>query len=580
MPQPTSAEPTASASTDERAAPLPASTPELTLRAVAFGCFFGGVLAVGNTYLGLKTGWWDPSGITTVLVSFAFFRAVSRAGRGGPFSILENNITQTAATAASSMPATIGFLGAIPALEQLGRRTSPVELLAWGAAVGVFGILLTVPLRRRLIVARGLAFPAGTAVATVTRTLHAEGGDQQRRTRTLVAAGALSAILTWLRDGKPAIVPGTLLAPGPTAAALKLGADVSPMLLAVGMLIGPLLGASLLVGSGVAWIGVAPLIQAMGVVTAADYDQCVAWLLWPGVSLMVASAFTSLFVQRRVLGRGLGDLGGLGTGWRTSLLTLVAAAVAGALAWRFFDLPPLVLLLVLPLTVVLTAVTCHASGETGVAPLAQAGQIAQLAAGLTRAVTAVADIGAGALVGGVPAQTAQNLDSLQAGHLIGNTPRKQLTAMLAGAVVGCLVAVPAYALMTTAWRPGSPELPAPFAATWKAVGLLSQEGTAALPPHAPLAVLIAALAGVLLTVLQENPRTARFAPSPMAMGIGMLVPASLSVAIFGGSMIGLLIGRRKPAWAENHVPTLAAGAITGESLTGVLVAVLRVAGVL
>src|SRR5712692_1749895 len=124
----------AGASDEPRAATT--APAELTARALGSGALVGVVLAVGNIYMGLKTGWWDSGNIFAAILGFAFFSA----NRARPYTALENNVTQTAAAAVASMPATIGLLGAIPALALIGHNYSTWALAAWGLALGVIGV--------------------------------------------------------------------------------------------------------------------------------------------------------------------------------------------------------------------------------------------------------------------------------------------------------------------------------------------------------------------------------------------------------------------------------------------------------
>jgi uncharacterized oligopeptide transporter (OPT) family protein len=64
------------------------------------------------------------------------------------------------------------------------------------------------------------------------------------------------------------------------------------------------------------------------------------------------------------------------------------------------------------------------------------------------------------------------------------------------------------------------------------------------------------------------------------MGMAMLIPANYSVTIFVGAVCVVAARRIRPGLNESHVMTVAAGGIAGESLMGVLVALLSAAGVL
>ncbi|HEY5678204.1 MAG TPA: OPT/YSL family transporter, partial [Myxococcales bacterium] len=103
--------------------------PELTPRALASGLTVGALLCVANLYMGLKTGFWDSGHVTASVLAFAL--------ASGKLTRLENNTAQTAATAAGAVPAAAGLLGAIPALDLLGRSVP-----AWG--IGLWGLALAV----------------------------------------------------------------------------------------------------------------------------------------------------------------------------------------------------------------------------------------------------------------------------------------------------------------------------------------------------------------------------------------------------------------------------------------------------
>jgi uncharacterized oligopeptide transporter (OPT) family protein len=63
----------------------------------------GGILSATNLYVGGKTGVTLGVGLTSVLLAFAMFRALSRSGISKDFTILENNAMQSIATAAGYM---------------------------------------------------------------------------------------------------------------------------------------------------------------------------------------------------------------------------------------------------------------------------------------------------------------------------------------------------------------------------------------------------------------------------------------------------------------------------------------------
>ena len=55
-------------------APVAAAAPrELTVRAVLVGCGIGALLAAGNVYTGIKTGFIDGGSISAAVLGFTFF---------------------------------------------------------------------------------------------------------------------------------------------------------------------------------------------------------------------------------------------------------------------------------------------------------------------------------------------------------------------------------------------------------------------------------------------------------------------------------------------------------------------------
>ena len=80
--------------------------------------------------------------------------------------------------------------------------------------------------------------------------------------------------------------------PSALAAKYSFTLSPSPLLIGFGAIVGLRVGASLLAGALLAWGGLGPWLIASGRVSAAGaggslFEPLVAWLLWPGVSLMV-----------------------------------------------------------------------------------------------------------------------------------------------------------------------------------------------------------------------------------------------------------------------------------------------------
>jgi putative OPT family oligopeptide transporter len=578
-------------------APAPLAAPrELTLRAVLLGCAIGAVLAAGNVYTGLKTSFIDGGSITAAVLGFTFFATFRRRG-GLPYSALENNITQTTAASAAVMGFVLGTSGSLPALAMMGRTYPAWQLCVWGIALGLLGIFLAAALRKKLILKEALPFPTGVATAEVIETIYAAREAAVHRARLLVGAGLFAMYITWLRDGQPAILPQVLALPlsiaGVSAAALTVGISWSPLLASTGVFMGLRNAASMLLGGGVTWLVLAPWLLRRHIVQTPSYSAFVAWLVWPGVGLMMGSAFTMMAIDRGSALRSLRDLKSLlrrrprrdgppaaetAAGRLPFQKTLVLASVAAlvVIGRSAFGLHPALTLLALSLSVVLAGVCARAAGETDIAPIGSVGMLTQLVFGGYGVVTSLVT---GAITAGDASQTAQTLWALKAGQRLKASVRAQLGGQIIGAVVGGLVVVPVYYVITQTYRLGSEAMPAASALSWKATAEAVRGGFSAMPAGGPQAGAIGFALGVALCLIG---RTAfgRFVPSPTALGMSVLTPASLSATAFLGALAAALVKRRWPKISDGAIASIAAGGIAGESIMGVLIALLAATGLL
>jgi uncharacterized oligopeptide transporter (OPT) family protein len=562
--------------------PSPAP-PALTLRAAVAGALVGLPLAVGNLYMVLKTGWWDSGSITASIVGFALLGALSRpGGRAGP---LETTAAMSLAAAMGAAPAAAGLLGALPALALLGRPVPAWAAAGWGMALGALGVLLALWLRRRLIEEEGLPFPTGLATAEVIAALHAGGAGG--RGRALLGGAGVAAAVAWLRDGWPAIVPAAALWPGRVGgvpgAALGLGLAVSPMMVGAGLLVGLQNGLSVLLGAALGWGLLAPDLVSRGAVAGAEYGALAAWLVWPGVALMVGSAAAALLGQARALGAGLSDLRSAGRGRAAArgfgLVAAAAVPLALLIGWAGLGLPPLLAAAGLALAVPLGAACGRAAGRTDVSPAGDVGQLAQVAVGALVPGGGGPSTAAGSVVAGAAAQTGVSLWSLRAGQRLGASPRGQGWAMLLGASLGAAVSAPVYAVLTAAQGVGTAAFPAPGAVRWKAVAEVMAGGASAMPPGALWAAAVALAAGVALE-LAARTRAGRFLPAPGALAVGFVAPAHYGAAIALGAVLAAAVRALRPRAADGGLPLVGAGAIAGESVAGFLAALLVSLGII
>ena len=98
-----------------------------------------------------------------------------------------------------------------------------------------------------------------------------------------------------------------------------------------------------------------------------------------------------------------------------------------------------------------------------------------------------------------------------------------------------------------------------------------------MPRGAVPALILASLTGVIITVYEM--RKVKWLPSPTAMGIGMLVPASVIIAMFIGGIVDTIWRRANHRSNELYMTPLASGLIAGEAIVAVIVPLLVIFGV-
>jgi uncharacterized oligopeptide transporter (OPT) family protein len=571
--------------------------PQLTVRAAVMGMALGAVLCLSNLYVVLKTGWSLGITITATIVAFAVFRALQVAGlTRRPFSALENNASATVASAGAWMTGG-GNMAALPALLLLtGQRPSGPGMFAWFAVIAAMGVFVAIPLKRQFITREPLPFPMAVATAHTIRTLHGGAGDTAAR--QLMGAGLVASLVTLWRDlsvGLPWRVPARVTLPfslaGRPLAAWSLGFDASLVLVGGGSLMAPRTAWSLALGSVLTWGLLAPALVASGEMNGTDFKSMVQVTLWPGAALLVSSGLVSFVKSWPAALRAVSDLrqglratpadpAEVPTWWFVvgfGLLSPVMVALMNGL----FGIPVWAALLAPPLALVVGVISARVTGETDVTPTKAMGPLTQLVFGVVLPANVTANVMSANVTAGVGLHAADLLGDLKTGAMLGANPRKQVLAQLMGLVVGAAVVVPAFALLVpNASVLGSEQFPAPAVMVWAGVSKVLAQGVGGLPPIARTAMPWAGGLGVVLALLELRVARARrhWVPSPAALGIAMVIPGATALAMVLGALLGAVVRRRWPAFAQHAMTPLASGLIAGESVTGIAVALARALG--
>jgi len=594
---------------------------ELTIRSVVLGGLITLIFTAANVYLGLKVGLTFATAIPAAVISMAILRYF----RG--HSILENNIVQTIASAAGTLAAIIFVL---PGLIMIGwwqgfPYWTTVAVCVIG---GTLGVMYSVPLRRALVTGSDLPYPEGVAAAEVLKVGEAseEGAEENRKSLRAILVAALVAagfsLLAALKVISNEISTAFRVGSGGTL----FGASLSLALIGVGHLVGVTVGAAMIVGLLISYGVLLPTLTSGDVPATGDISDVVSSTFSTEVRFVGAGAIAvaAVWTLLKILGpivRGIRAAAVSSRERRTGATVditerdLPIGIVGGTIAfllipiaillWLFLastpvsDRAPVTIVVSLIYVVVIGAVIASVAGYmagligSSNSPISGVGILVVLGASLllvavhgrdgdaerTTALVAYA-LFTTAIVFSVATISNDNLQDLKTGQLVGATPWKQQVALVIGVVFGSVVIAPVLDLLNVAFgfagAPGAGEnaLAAPQAALISALA----QGVFGGSLNWGLLGLGAAIGAVVIVIDELLGRFTKLRLPPLAVGMGMYLPMSLTLLI----PIGALLGRTYDMWAERQGDNvefkkrlgvlMATGLIVGESLFGVVFA--------
>jgi uncharacterized oligopeptide transporter (OPT) family protein len=536
---------------------------QLTLRGMVIGAVGAVVLTMSSMYVALKLGALPWPIIFVALVSMFFLKLFKRT------NINEINVTHTAMSAGAMTAGGVAFT--IPGIYMLdgGASVDLVQLFFVILGGVVLGLIFTALIRNYFIVAKPLPYPMGQAAA---ETLVA-GDAGGRKSATLFTSLGLAGLFTFLRDGVPAIpafygrtlIPATLMNGTMLSYGSSGGVWLSPMLVAVGYIIGPLAIGVWFLGALIGDFGILIGGVAGGLIDSAQASAIKSSL---GIGLMVGTglgiiAKGILPKAREIFGPMFSRLSASGgfvrLRWAPAAMALLA--VVFTTVCDMGVVPSIITILGAWLA---TAMSAQVVGQSGINPMEVFGIIILLAAkavsaiGQTEAffVAAVVAIACG-LVGDV-------MNDFKSGHILKSDPKAQWIAECVGGLIGAAVSVGVFHVIVTAYGPAAFGADGVFAAP-QASAVAAMVGGV---PHVP-AFAIGLVAGCVLYVVNFP---------VMTLGLGVYLPFYLSLTAFIGGALRFIVGRAAPAWDQKGTGLIiASGLLGGEAVVGVAIAICQAA---
>lgn len=590
---------------------------EFTLLAVALGLLLSLVMCAANIYVGLKAGMTVSAAIPASVISMGVLRGLLRRG-----TILENNIVHTIASSGESLAA--GIIFTVPAIVLLGIWTNfnywETTLIAM--AGGVMGVVMMIPLRQPMIIdQKELKFPEGVACAEVLKAGDKGGTEMLGIFVALGIGGLFKALISVVGIFRDSVQFGVRV--GKTG--LYAGTDISPMLMAVGFIVGYEISLLIFLGGAISFLGAIPVLAwgadlSSGSVTdglMTIWDEQIRFF---GIGAMVVAGIYSIMkiagsmgaaIKTAVRGvRGLED---------TSNLPRTEQGITGRALFGLLTLSVVlsgVVYYVMTQSVQVTAVTTVAmfilafffvavaayivglvgssnspvSGMTICTVLLTAGLLLLL--GYTGTAGMLATLGVAGVVCCAACTAGDICQDLKIGQIVGATPRKLQTGEILGTMVPAFIIAPVMVLLNNAYG----------------IGDTSREGSLAAPQGVMFEKLIGgifgagekipwnlvgygAIVGIVAIAVDRlflEPRKATFRLHAMPLAVGMYLPWTVTFPIMFGGLVYRWVDRKSRARGDSSEQRQAvvhrgllfsSGLVAGEAIMGILIAFLIVASV-
>ena len=539
-----------------------------TPRAVVIALLLTVFLLVTSSYIALKIGALPWPIIFSVVAAGALLQLVSRvSGKASPH---EMNVAQAGGTIGGLIASGVVFT--IPGILYLQSKgvivtmPSAAALAAVCVAAGVLGVLLSVPLRRVFIDEEKLPYPSGTAGAGVIRAQSHMGRD----TFLVALALSLAGMFVLLRE---ALFPAGWSFP--LAPELGLALAVYPMPMAVG--IGYLLGHKASVnswfsGSFIGWVVLIPLMAMLGLAAPGD-GAAIVQNAGMGVVIGAGIGFFFSYVVPRARRIFLPLFRWKGMPWYTKMTPAFSVVAFAVLSLS--GVHPLASAIAVLGVWVMVSVAGMMTGETDIDPLEQFGIIVGLLAlgafaalgmqlGYLSAFLIVCFVSVASAVAGDIGH------DYKSAKLIGTRAKDIIKVDMLAVIAAGLLAPFVLGMIMDAYGPQffTPAMPAPQAQM--------VAGSIFGFPY-PWAFLMGFAVSFIWVVL-ENLSGKRAPVLPMVFGIGLFLGLALGIMLAIGGIARYLTDRRSPGMFAAAGIVLAAGIMGGESVAGLSLKALLVAG--
>lgn len=521
---------------------------QLTARGLIIGAIGSIIITMSSMFIALKLSSVPWPIMFVVLVSMFLLKLC------GNTNLQEINVTQTAMSAGAMVAGGLAFT--IPGIWILNpdADVSLGDLLAVTLGGVILGLIFTALFRKYFIVNRQLPFAMGQAAAE-TLNVSDRGG---RKVILLFVSMIAAGIFTWLRDWKMKIA-STVLSAKTAVYGSYVGIWLSPMLISIGYIIGPVVVGVWFLGALIGDFGI-----LIGGVELGLWDSQVASDIKSslGIGLMVGTGigilikgiipkakdiFGSMFIKDR-----LGD-NFVSMRWAPFVMVLVACAFT-----VITDMGVIASIITILGTWLTTSMSAQCVGQSGINPMEIFGIIILIAAKAVSSIGQVEAFYVAAVVAVACGLVGDVMNDFKAGHILNTDPKAQWIAEVVGGLIGGVVSVFILFIILKAYGAGAfggEMFPAAQASAVAAmVGGIS---------HMPAFIAGLIIATILYCINFPV----------ITLGLGVYLPFYLSATAAIGGALRFVVDKIWPKFeADGKGTIIASGLLGGESIVGVIIA--------
>lgn len=599
---------------------------ELTIRASIIGIFLAIILCGANVYLGLKIGNTISASIPAAVLSMGILHMLKN------YSILENSIAQTIASAGEAIAAAVIFI--FPALLILNVWH---EFDYWSICIlalcgGVVGIIFSVILRRVLLEDKTLAFPEGQAIAKV---LSASNHSNKANFKTLLLGMCIAGLLNFCQTGLQILASSYHKIFNAGNHLFGSAISFSPAIIGAGYLVGFGPVTVSFIACIISWLIFLPIFS--GVYGLPDVHNITgsAFTLWKtyirpiGIGTLIFSGIATIIGLIKPISKGIQEsisaLKNIHTIAHSErdlnikkLAILLVVACIPICLFIFSQLHELtnfslitnflltcgLIIVILIIGFIIASVAGYFAGLVGSTNSPYSGLFFIAVISITLILKFITDIAHShnlnqlfttiilivSFIGFAAAITNDNVQDYKSGQLVGASPYKQQISLFFGVIAAAFLSplfikliFNAYGIAGIVPHPGidpNTTLSAPQAS---AIALLTQNIIQRSQDWSLLfyGFIIGAIA-LFIDIIGRQKQ--KFRCPILSVGLGIYLPPDLVAALFVGGLLHFLINRRhkqlgntfgheKISSLNNKINLFVCGLVAGESLMGLFLAV-------